>query len=97
MNFPLLCSQISDFIYLTFFRSGQRVLIAAHGNSIRALVKYLDNVPESEIDELNIPTGLPLVYELDMDTLKPIKQYYLADEEILKKAMEAVANQGKAK
>jgi len=78
-------------------KSGQRVLIAAHGNSIRALVKYLDNVPESEITELNIPTGIPLVYELDMDTLKPIKHYYLADEEALKKAMEAVANQGKAK
>jgi 2,3-bisphosphoglycerate-dependent phosphoglycerate mutase len=76
--------------------SGQRVLITAHGNSLRALVKYLDNVPESEIVELNIPTGMPLVYELD-DRLKPITRYYLGDPERVKKAMEAVANQGKAK
>ncbi|MBL8098315.1 MAG: 2,3-diphosphoglycerate-dependent phosphoglycerate mutase [Anaerolineales bacterium] len=75
-------------------KSGKRVLIVAHGNSIRALVKYLDNVSESEITELNIPTGLPLVYELDKD-LKPIKNYYLGDpEEAAKKAAE-VANQGK--
>jgi 2,3-bisphosphoglycerate-dependent phosphoglycerate mutase len=58
--------------------SGQKVLIAAHGNSLRALVKYLDNIPESEIVELNIPTGMPLVYELD-DNLKPLKRYYLGD------------------
>jgi len=77
-------------------KSGKRVLIVAHGNSIRALVKYLDNVSESEITELNIPTGLPLVYELDKD-LKPIKNYYLGDpEEAAKKAAE-VANQAKGK
>jgi len=77
-------------------KSGKRVLIAAHGNSLRALVKYLDNVSDEDIVSLNIPTGLPLVYELD-DNLKPIKSYYLGDPEEVKKAMEAVANQGKAK
>ena len=77
-------------------KSGQRVLIAAHGNSLRALVKYLDNIPENEITELNIPTGIPLVYELDAD-LKPIKHYYLGDAEAVAKAAAAVANQGKAK
>jgi 2,3-bisphosphoglycerate-dependent phosphoglycerate mutase len=78
-------------------KEGKKVIIAAHGNSLRALVKYLDNVSEEEIVELNIPTGIPLVYELDADTLKPIKHYYLGDEEAIKKAMETVANQGKAK
>jgi 2,3-bisphosphoglycerate-dependent phosphoglycerate mutase len=77
-------------------RAGKRVLIAAHGNSIRALVKYLDNVSESGIVELNIPTGMPLVYELD-DGLKPLKSYYLGDPEKVNAAMEAVANQGKRK
>ena len=77
-------------------KSGKRVLIAAHGNSIRAMVKYLDNISDKEIPELNIPTGIPLVYELDVD-LKPITHYYLADEETVRKAAEAVANQGKAK
>ncbi len=77
-------------------KSGQRVLIAAHGNSLRALVKHLDNIPDADIPELNIPTGVPLVYELDSD-LKPVKHYYLGDEESVKKAMEAVAAQGKAK
>lgn len=76
-------------------KSGKNVLIAAHGNSLRALVKYLDSVPEAEIVNLNIPTGIPLVYELD-DKLKPVKHYYLGDPEELKKAMEAVAKQGKA-
>ncbi|MBF0327759.1 MAG: 2,3-diphosphoglycerate-dependent phosphoglycerate mutase [Nitrospirae bacterium] len=76
-------------------KSGKRVLIAAHGNSLRALVKHLDNVPESEIVKLNIPTGIPLVYELD-DNLKPLKSYYLGDQEELKKAMQKVADQGKA-
>ncbi|MFH1470462.1 MAG: 2,3-bisphosphoglycerate-dependent phosphoglycerate mutase, partial [Candidatus Micrarchaeota archaeon] len=76
-------------------KSGKRVIIAAHGNSLRALVKYLDNVSEKDITELNIPTGMPLVYELD-DNLKPLKKYYLGDPEEVKKAMEAVANQGKA-
>ena len=77
-------------------KSGKRVLIAAHGNSLRALVKYLDNVSDKEIVSLNIPTGVPLVYELDND-LKPIKHYYLGDPEAIQKAMQSVANQGKAK
>ncbi|HHY87424.1 MAG TPA: 2,3-diphosphoglycerate-dependent phosphoglycerate mutase [Chloroflexi bacterium] len=77
-------------------KAGKRVIIAAHGNSLRALVKHLDNVSDQDITELNIPTGVPLVYELDED-LKPIQHYYLGDPEAVKKAMEAVANQGKAK
>jgi 2,3-bisphosphoglycerate-dependent phosphoglycerate mutase len=77
-------------------KSGQRVLIAAHGNSLRALVKYLDNVSEQDIVELNIPTAMPLVYELD-DDLKPLNRYYLGDPEKVKAAMEAVAAQGKKK
>ena len=77
-------------------KSGKKVLIAAHGNSLRALVKYLDNMTDEAIIELNIPTGVPLVYELDAD-LKPIKHYYLGDQEAIKKAMDAVASQGKAK
>ncbi len=77
-------------------RAGKRVLIAAHGNSIRALVKYLDKVSDTDIVGLNIPTGVPLVYELD-DTLKPIRHYYLGDAAEVEKAMQAVANQGKAK
>ena len=75
---------------------GKRVIIAAHGNSLRALVKYLDDVSDEAILKLNIPTGMPLVYELDED-LKPIKNYYLGDEEAVKAAMDAVASQGKAK
>jgi 2,3-bisphosphoglycerate-dependent phosphoglycerate mutase len=77
-------------------KTGKPLLIAAHGNSLRAMVKYLDNVSEAEITELNIPTGIPLVYELDKD-LKAVKHYYLADEETVRKAAEAVAAQGKAK
>ena len=77
-------------------QGGQRVIIAAHGNSLRALVKYLDNISETEIVELNIPTGMPLVYELD-DNLKPLNRYYLGDPEKVKAAMEAVAAQGKKK
>lgn len=77
-------------------RSGKRVIIAAHGNSLRALAMYLDDLSEDEVLKLNIPTGMPLVYELD-DDLKPIKSYYLGDPEEVKKAMDAVANQGKAK
>ncbi len=77
-------------------KSGKKVLVAAHGNSLRAMVKFLDNIPENEIVELNIPTGMPLVYELDQN-LKPIKHYYLGDPEKVKAAMEAVASQGKAK
>lgn len=75
---------------------GQRVLISAHGNSLRALVKHLDQVSESEIVGLNIPTGIPLVYELD-EHLKPLTHYYLGDPEAVAKAQQAVANQGKAK
>lgn len=77
-------------------KSGKKVIIAAHGNSLRALVKYLDNISEKDILALNIPTGMPLIYELD-ENLKPLKSYYLGDEEAVKKAMQAVANQGKAK
>jgi len=77
-------------------KAGKRVIIAAHGNSLRALVKYLDDVSDEAILKLNIPTGMPLVYELDED-LKPIKNYYLGDEEAVKAAMDAVASQGKAK
>ncbi len=77
-------------------KSGQKVIIAAHGNSLRALVKYLDDMSEEAIVKLNIPTGIPLVYELD-ENLKPITHYYLGDPEAVKKAAEAVANQAKAK
>jgi 2,3-bisphosphoglycerate-dependent phosphoglycerate mutase len=77
-------------------KEGKKVLIAAHGNSLRALVKYLDNIPEDEIVSLNIPTGIPLVYELD-NSLKSLKSYYLVDPEEIKKLTAAVANQGKAK
>jgi len=76
--------------------SGRRVIIAAHGNSLRALVKYLDGVSDTDILELNIPTGIPLVYELD-DALKPLRHYYLGDPEAARKAAEAVANQLKRK
>jgi 2,3-bisphosphoglycerate-dependent phosphoglycerate mutase len=77
-------------------REGKRVLLAAHGNSLRALVKYLDDVAEDEIVSLNIPTGIPLVYELD-DDLRPIKHYYLGDPEAAKRAAEAVARQAQKK
>lgn len=77
-------------------KAGRNVLITAHGNSLRALVKHLDNMTEEAILELNIPTGVPLVYELDAD-LKPIKHYYLGDPEAIAKAAAAVAAQGKAK
>ncbi len=76
-------------------QSGKRVLVAAHGNSIRALVKYLDNIGDDDIVSLNIPNGIPLVYELDAD-LKPIKSYYLGDADAIAKAAAAVASQGKA-
>jgi len=75
-------------------KAGKKVVIAAHGNSLRALVMHLDNMSQDEIVKLNIPTGIPLVYELD-DDLKPIKHYYLGDQEAIKKAADAVANQGK--
>jgi 2,3-bisphosphoglycerate-dependent phosphoglycerate mutase len=77
-------------------RDGRRVLVAAHGNSLRAMVKYLDNISDADIVGLNIPTGIPLVYELDGD-LKPVKSYYMGDPEAVKKAAEAVAAQGKAR
>lgn len=77
-------------------KSGKKVIVAAHGNTIRALVKYLDNISDEDIADLNIPTGIPLVYELDAD-LKPIKSYYLGDAEAAAAAAAAVANQAKAK
>src|SRR5262249_3089055 len=77
-------------------KAGERLLLAAHGNSLRALVKYLDGMTEEAIIGLNIPTGVPLVYELDAN-LKPIKHYYLGDPEAIAKAAAAVAAQGKAK
>ena len=73
-------------------RSGQRILIASHGNSIRALVKYLDKIPDGKIVELNIPTGIPLVYELN-DDLMPVRSYYLGDPDAIRKATESVAAQ----
>ena len=77
-------------------KSGKRVLVAAHGNTIRALVKYLDDVSEKDIVELNIPTGIPLVYELD-EAMKPIRHYYLGDPEKAKQAAAAVAAQARGK
>jgi len=77
-------------------KKGKKVIVSAHGNSLRALVKYLDKVSDEDIVKLNIPTGIPLVYELD-ENLKPLKHYYLGDPEEVKKAMASVANQGKAK
>jgi 2,3-bisphosphoglycerate-dependent phosphoglycerate mutase len=76
-------------------KSGKRIVISAHGNSLRALVKYLDNVSDEEIVKVNIPTGVPLVYEFDLD-LKPLRNYYLGDQEELKRKMQKVAAQGKA-
>jgi 2,3-bisphosphoglycerate-dependent phosphoglycerate mutase len=83
-----------DAVIAPAVRAGQRVLIAAHGNSLRALVKYLDGVSETEIVGLNIPTGVPLVYELDSE-LKALRHYYLGDPEAARRAAEAVARQGK--
>ncbi|PXW85391.1 phosphoglycerate mutase [Nitrosomonas sp. Nm84] len=77
-------------------QAGKNVIIAAHGNSLRALVKYLDNMSEEEILNCNIPTGIPLVYELD-DNMQPIKNYYLGNQAEIQEAMQIVANQGKAK
>lgn len=77
-------------------KSGKKVIVAAHGNSIRALVKYLDDVSDRDIVELNIPTGVPLVYELDA-LLKPLTHYYLGDQAAVEAAMQAVANQGRAR
>lgn len=78
-------------------RSGKKVLITAHGNSLRALVKYLDDISDDEIVGLNIPTGVPLVYELDEETLRPIRHYYLGDQAAIEAAIASVAAQGKAK
>jgi 2,3-bisphosphoglycerate-dependent phosphoglycerate mutase len=75
-------------------RTGKRILISAHGNSLRALIKYLDNISDTDIVSLNIPNGQPLVYELDAD-LKPIKSYYLANAAAIEAAMQAVARQGR--
>jgi len=83
-------------VILPQMKAGKRVIIAAHGNSLRALVKYLDNMTDEEIIALNIPTGVPLVYEFDED-FNVTGHYYLGDQEALKAAMEAVANQGKKK
>jgi len=100
-----LCESLNDTVnrFLPYWhetiapvvRSGRRVLIVAHGNSLRALVKYLDNVSHKDIVGLNIPTGMPLVYHLDED-LKPIKHYYLGDPETVARAAEAVKRQGQA-
>jgi len=77
-------------------KSGQTVILSAHGNSLRALVKHLDHISDQQIVELNIPTGIPLVYELD-NNMTPLKHYYLGDEETVNQAVQAVANQGKAR
>ncbi len=76
-------------------KAGKKILITAHGNSLRALIKHLDNISDKDIVGVNVPTGTPLVYELD-ENMKPIKSYYLGDQEAIKKAMAAVAAQGKA-
>ncbi len=76
-------------------KEGKRVLVSAHGNSLRALVKHLDKIPDEEIVGLNIPTGIPLIYELNDDDLSPIRSYYLAEEEAVKAAQQAVADQAK--
>lgn len=76
--------------------AGKKIIIAAHGNSLRALVKYLDEIPDDEINQFNIPTGIPLVYELDKN-LRPTKRYFIGDPDEVKKAQEAVASQGKKK
>jgi 2,3-bisphosphoglycerate-dependent phosphoglycerate mutase len=78
-------------------KRGENVLIAAHGNSLRALVKHLDKMGDQEIVDLNIPTGIPLVYELDDVTLEPIKHYYLGDQDEIQKKIQGVSNQGKSK
>jgi 2,3-bisphosphoglycerate-dependent phosphoglycerate mutase len=77
-------------------KKGKKIVISAHGNSLRALVKYLDHISDDEIPQLNIPTGIPLIYELD-DDLKPLKHYYLGDADQIAKAIQTVAAQGKAK
>ena len=86
---PLWENEIAPLI-----KSGKKVLIVAHGNSLRSLIKHLDNISDDKISEVNVPTGIPLVYELD-DNLKPIKSYYLGDAEEAQKKAEAVKNQSK--
>jgi len=109
-HLPFQCLPLTESLKLTVDRvlpywndvicpdilSGKNVLVVAHGNSLRSIVKYLDNMNEKDIIELNIPTATPLVYEFDAD-LNPIKHFYLADPAELKKKMDSVANQGKAK
>jgi len=85
-----------DNVIVPDIKAGKNVLVVAHGNSLRAIVKILDNVSDEDIVGINIPTGVPLVYELD-DNLKPIRHYYLGDQEAIQAAIEAVAAQGKAK
>ena len=94
-NSPLLSVWYWQSSIAPQIRSGRRVLLAAHGNSLRALVKHLDNMSEAEIVELNIPTGIPLVYELNSD-LSPIRHYYLGDPATAAAAAARVANQSKA-
>jgi 2,3-bisphosphoglycerate-dependent phosphoglycerate mutase len=77
-------------------KAGKRIIVAAHGNSLRALVKYLDSISDADIVKHNIPTGVPLVYEIGAD-MKPLKNYYLGDAAAIKAGQEAVANQGKAR
>eukprot|EP00916_Digyalum_oweni_P014998 GHVL01024498.1.p1 GENE.GHVL01024498.1~~GHVL01024498.1.p1 ORF type:complete len:251 (-),score=73.23 GHVL01024498.1:57-809(-) len=77
--------------------NNKNVLLVAHGNSIRALIKHIDNISDDDILKLNIPTGIPLIYEFDEKTMKPIKHYYLIEGDELQKRLDAVANQGKAK
>ena len=77
-------------------KAGKKIIISAHGNSLRALIKSLDNISDDDIVDMDIPNGRPLIYELDAD-LKPIRSYYLGDQEAIKAAQAAVANQGKAK
>ena len=79
-------------VIIPTLQAGKKVIISAHGNSIRALVKHLDNISDKDIPALNIPTGIPLVYELD-ETLQALNHYYLGDEETLKRAADAVATQ----
>jgi 2,3-bisphosphoglycerate-dependent phosphoglycerate mutase len=76
-------------------QAGERIIIVAHGNSLRALIKHLDEISDQDILNCNIPTGVPLVYELG-DNLKPVRSYYLGDQTEINKAMQAVTNQGKA-
>jgi 2,3-bisphosphoglycerate-dependent phosphoglycerate mutase len=93
------CERLVPFWHSTLapaIQAGQRVLVSAHGNSMRALIKYLEEIPDSEIVDLYIPTGYPLVYELDSD-LRPLKRYYLGEPQEVQAAVEAVTRQGEVK